>query len=107
VGPSKTARSAGLCALINGDSEPCYGSTGKMDSESTLYLLPGLGARRRARRCVDGGQRRRRLGAGAVAAGAAGAEFRMGLHEGNTAAITHLCRWLALLSLFSWLSEFA
>jgi hypothetical protein len=42
VSPSKTARGV-LCALVKGDSEPCYGSAGKMDSESTLYLLQDVG----------------------------------------------------------------
>jgi short subunit dehydrogenase-like uncharacterized protein len=41
--PSKTARSERLYALVKGDSEPCYGSTGKMDSESPLYLLQDVG----------------------------------------------------------------
>ena len=43
VGPSKTARGERLCALVKGDSEPCYGSTGKMDSESPKYLLQDVG----------------------------------------------------------------
>jgi hypothetical protein len=28
-----------LCALVKGDSDPCYGSTGKIESESALDLL--------------------------------------------------------------------
>ena len=43
VGPSKTARGERLCALVKGDSEPCYGSTGKMDSESPKCLLQDVG----------------------------------------------------------------
>jgi hypothetical protein len=42
VGPSKTARGERLSALVNGVATS-YGSIGKMDSESALYLLQDVG----------------------------------------------------------------
>jgi len=67
---SKTARGEMLSALVKGESDPCQGSTGKLDCESALHLLQG-GPRRLARRRADNPQRRW-LGVGAAAAGAGG-----------------------------------